>query len=706
MLPAQPILSPTMDPLDISPLSLPASPPSPTISELSLDALACSDDDDAASSVADTADSCCSTCCAPTADEVKPAAPSPSIDGPPTAATVTVDESAFSPLVIIGAGPHALALAARLAEPRPAALYSDLEHARLSWLQREQRTAPSSSSLGTSGRKAKEHRLPVKGHWSARRLVPPATATLAHPVVGSDDADDEVPPAGPAIQVLDSSSSEWMARWDGFFAGLRIEHLRSPMLFHPAPADANALVAYARRTGREDELEPIKGVVGAELSKYQRKKNPSRVGRAVMINEREREDYHRPSSTLFRSFIRDDLISRYRTAPLVEHTTVTSVAYETVHVAGRAPETAFVVRSTRHDGAEEVRVARAVVMAVGPSSAPNVPCVIRDALPPPATEAEAGTAPWRKEDICGRGWCHSAAFALPRCRPMDGELGERVRQGLPTRVVVIGGGLTSAQIVDSLLSAGVTSVTLLSRSHIKTKHFDFDLSWVSKYANVDKMAFYRESDPRERFEQIRTARNGGSVNPHFLSVLKRHAKTGRLDLRVLSEVRRAEYDEGSGKWSLSVRTRREEKRRVLGDEEWDEHALEDVDFVVCSTGSTLDLEKVPLVQPLLRSHPVELVQGLPRLTMDLQWTEEVPFFVMGAYAMLELGPDALNLSGTRTGAERIAHRLGALGIFDDVPGGGMQSIPRNEGKSERERRKEWRSGGEGNYFEGLGEVAA
>jgi hypothetical protein len=79
------------------------------------------------------------------------------------------------------------------------------------------------------------------------------------------------------------------------------------MTFHPAPADADALVAYAQRQHRvsfpgrhrmntsrrgtsakalisecfffsmrtrlqESELMPIEGVVGAEFSKYQRKK--------------------------------------------------------------------------------------------------------------------------------------------------------------------------------------------------------------------------------------------------------------------------------------------------------------------------------------------------------------------------------------------------------------------------------------------------
>lgn len=43
------------------------------------------------------------------------------------------------------------------------------------------------------------------------------------------------------------------------------------------------------------------------------------------------------------------------------------------------------------------------------------------------------------------------------------------------------------------------------------------------------------------------------------------------------------------------------------------------------------------VKPLLESHPIELVNGLPVLTRDLQWSEELPAFVMGAYAMLEVG---------------------------------------------------------------------
>jgi len=170
-----------------------------------------------------------------------------------------------------------------------------------------------------------------------------------------------------------------------------------------------------------------------------------------MINEREREDYHRPSSSLFRSFIQSDLVDRYALAPtsplppLITHTTVTSVSHEVVHVPGREPEQGFVVRSTRPDGTDEVRGARAVVLAIGPSCAPSVPRVIREAAAAACGAQESasegpGAGPWSKADVCGEGWCHSTAFAIPGCGPMDGPLGERVRQGKPARVVVLGGG--------------------------------------------------------------------------------------------------------------------------------------------------------------------------------------------------------------------------------------------------------------------------
>ena len=43
-------------------------------------------------------------------------------------------------VLVIGAGPCGLAVAARLCEPVPSALYSDAEHARFHWLKKHDRS--------------------------------------------------------------------------------------------------------------------------------------------------------------------------------------------------------------------------------------------------------------------------------------------------------------------------------------------------------------------------------------------------------------------------------------------------------------------------------------------------------------------------------------------------------------------------------------
>ncbi|BGP21345.1 hypothetical protein JCM10295v2_000219 [Rhodotorula toruloides] len=390
------------------------------------------------------------------------------------------------------------------------------------------------------------------------------------------------------------------------------------MLFHPSPADVDALVAYASRTRREDELEPIKGVVRREFSKYQRKKRPTRIGRAALANERERQDYYRPLTSLFHSFIRDDLVNRYNIASLVTHTSVNSLSYGVIHIIGEELQDGFVVRSVNPDGTVEVRGAEAVVMAIGPSNKPFIPPVLRSALPssPPSAYPAYASTPWRTNDLCGPGWCHSSAFTVPERRPLDGQSGEKVRRSEKTHVVVVGGGLTSAQIVDPLLSQGVSFVTLVSRSHIKTKHFDFDLPWVSKYANVEKMAAWQEEDPALRFELIRRARAGGSVNPQFARVLQKWTKYRRLDVKKLSEVTKAAFDMKQEKWTVELATTT--WGGDLGSTSSTATTLNDVNYLVCLTGSKLAIDEIDFLEPTIAAHPVETVSGLPVLTKDLQ----------------------------------------------------------------------------------------
>ena len=45
------------------------------------------------------------------------------------------------------------------------------------------------------------------------------------------------------------------------------------------------------------------------------------------------------------------------------------------------------------------------------------------------------------------------------------------------------------------------------------------------------------------------------------------------------------------------------------------------------------------------------------LQPDLAWDAHCPLYVMGAFAMLQLGPDALNLAGARSGGVAVARAL-------------------------------------------------
>jgi hypothetical protein len=150
-------------------------------------------------------------------------------------------------VIIIGAGPCGLAIAARLRETTPSALFTDAEHQRYHWIQRH---------------KHRTRMVPTKGR-------------ATNQVLDDHGERDNRPQTGGAcegtqcsIVVLDSFSDSWMAKWNALFRALEIKNLRSPLFFHPDPADRNGLKGWAYSQGREREMVELKGVVGKELSKH------------------------------------------------------------------------------------------------------------------------------------------------------------------------------------------------------------------------------------------------------------------------------------------------------------------------------------------------------------------------------------------------------------------------------------------------------
>lgn len=104
----------------------------------------------------------------------------------------------------------------------------------------------------------------------------------------------------------------------------------------------------------------------------------------------------------------------------------------------------FRVETTHADGTKEVLGAKAVVFAVGPSSKPNIPVVIKEALKaagqsPEEDKVDPGAA-WSKSEVEGEAWCHSASFALDDFTFLSKRVRAKIDEKKKVTVVVIGGG--------------------------------------------------------------------------------------------------------------------------------------------------------------------------------------------------------------------------------------------------------------------------
>lgn len=143
-------------------------------------------------------------------------------------------------VLIVGAGPCGLAAAARIREQAPSAMFTDEEHRRFHW-------------LGKHGSRVALKRAKNGKVSHARPSFPNTTTNYK-------------------MAVLDESDGAWLGRWKRLFSAFDISHLRSPMLWHVDPQDRDSLLSYGHMQGRASELVEIRGCVGKEMTKHQKKK--------------------------------------------------------------------------------------------------------------------------------------------------------------------------------------------------------------------------------------------------------------------------------------------------------------------------------------------------------------------------------------------------------------------------------------------------
>lgn len=215
------------------------------------------------------------------------------------------------------------------------------------------------------------------------------------------------------------------------------------------------------------------------------------------------------------------------------------------------------------------------------------------------------------------------------------------------------------------------------------KHFDLSLPWMGKYKNWEKAAFWSadtdEGEQRavqswkvpmtnvyhhslfstERLQMIKSARNGGSITPRYTRIVKQHVARHRASIHTRTEITSHDYDPETRTWTLTT--------------DPPIPNLPPIDYIYFATGARSDIREMPVLSNIINQYPIEVIDGLPCLTDDLMWREDVPLYLTGRLGALRLGPGAPNLEGARLGAERIAWSLEEIlekdrGIGDQCEG--------------------------------------
>lgn len=192
--------------------------------------------------------------------------------------------------------------------------------------------------------------------------------------------------------------------------------------------------------------------------------------------------------------------------------------------------------------------------------------------------------------------------------------------------------------------------------------------------------WYSLTYAKERLEQIKSARGGGSITPRYSKILKQHIAGGSVSLHTYTALVDRAYDANSGTWAVTT------SPPIDG--------LPPIDYIYFATGIQSDFTTLPYLKTMNEQYPIPSQGGLPCLNDDLMWKDKVPLFVTGRLASLRLGPGAGNLAGARVGAERISWSI------QDVLGkrGGAAALDEEDNEEDAEFNYHI---GRGNRFDSL-----
>ncbi|XP_077374732.1 uncharacterized protein LOC144017250 [Festucalex cinctus] len=544
------------------------------------------------------------------------------------------DKMVMLDVLIIGGGPHALTLASMLSSSYP-------EHN-----SNPARESQLPSACSETPRLDLDHQTHTSQPTdNSKRKVTNGTVCLP-PVL--------------SLQVVDAYG-EWTSLWKSQFTALNISHLRSHTLVHTDPGNKKALQEFVLKHNRVTELHrlPDRALILDENAFF----NDTRLGKKerkrlnVSSNLSNSLSFSLPGTELSVDFFRDQ-VERYNLDKVILKGTVTRITpvtedkqmhqdVSTIEEQALGQGDGTRMKRVKHfqvhleDGG--VLKTQQVVMATGPTRAQmaNIPQWV--------TNIEESYPEERLQHTVHL--MHSLSRTQKHFEDVDElTLGSCVVCEAGQRVMVVGGGLTSAHVVSIALQQGACHVTWVMRKHLQLKQFDVgDVeSLVGRYSHVEhgiKMdgqaflrQFFNERSLHKRLAMIRQARKGGAVTPEAYIQLQPFILKGQVAVKTYCQVSEASWCYKNQAWRLSLSN----GDHWTGDTIW------------LATGCKLDVKQDPLLSEVMKDFPIQVLDGWPCISESLQWAEGCPLYLMGQYTALQIGPHAVNLAGGQAASMRIA----------------------------------------------------
>ena len=212
------------------------------------------------------------------------------------------------------------------------------------------------------------------------------------------------------------------------------------------------------------------------------------------------------------------------------------------------------------------------------------------------------------------------------------------RESPQGETVVVGGGITAAQVATTLAVQSPGQVTLLMRHQPRLHQFDADLGWIT-HQYLD--GFHQEADYARRRDMIRTARHRGSIPPDVARELDQAVQHGLLNLRI---------DEGGQVRRVATEQSKHMTLELSGGENIK------ADHIILATGFETSRPGGAWLDSAIDEIGLPLAaDGYPIVDKRLCWSPGL--FVSGSLAELEVGPVARNFVGAKLAAERIGETL-------------------------------------------------